>query len=209
MARDLDDQGRALLDAAGEVLAREGPAALTVRRIATEAGCSTMGVYSRFGGKEGVIEQLIYDGFARLAGVLDGIGESDEPLADLRRCGRAYRRFALENASRYVVMFATVVPGYELPPEAKTFAHGTFEQLVDRVRRCQAAGLFVDEPPEYLAEVIWGTIHGHVMLELLGRSVTDRDPEQRYERALQLIQDGFRTRGARPRGDDKSGAGGI
>ena len=36
MSRPLDDQGKALLEAASRILATEGPNALTVRRIAAE-----------------------------------------------------------------------------------------------------------------------------------------------------------------------------
>src|SRR4051794_24641041 len=90
MARPLDEQGHALLDAASRLLSTEGPGALTVRRIATEAGCSTMGVYSRFGGKDGVVEELYKEGVERLFAAMD-LEESDDPLEDLRRCGLNYR----------------------------------------------------------------------------------------------------------------------
>ena len=52
MIRSHDDTSRALLAAAHRLLAEDGPEALTVRRIANEAGMSTMNVYSRFGGKD-------------------------------------------------------------------------------------------------------------------------------------------------------------
>src|SRR5262245_3804239 len=42
VATQLDEVGTALVDAAGALLANEGPGALTVRRIASEAGVSTM-----------------------------------------------------------------------------------------------------------------------------------------------------------------------
>ena len=60
-----DTTSSALMKAAADLLASEGPEALTVRRIAATAGCSTMGLYSRFGGKDGVVERLWLDGFAR------------------------------------------------------------------------------------------------------------------------------------------------
>ena len=65
MQTDHDQTSRALLDAAHRLLADHGSEALTVRRIATEAGMSTMNVYSRFGGKDGVIDELFIDGFER------------------------------------------------------------------------------------------------------------------------------------------------
>ncbi|MEY2552238.1 MAG: hypothetical protein QOC57_98, partial [Ilumatobacteraceae bacterium] len=62
----LDSVGSTLLKAASELLAEEGPAALTVRGIANAAGVSTMNVYSRFGSKDGVVDHLFVEGFRRL-----------------------------------------------------------------------------------------------------------------------------------------------
>ena len=52
-----------LVAAALEVLQREGAAALTVRNITQLAGCSTTGVYTYFGGKQGLVEAIYLDGF--------------------------------------------------------------------------------------------------------------------------------------------------
>ena len=95
----LDNVGNALLKAADTLLASEGASALTVRRIATEAGMSTMNVYSRFGGKDGVVEHLFLQGFALLAEAMNEVPETDDPMLDLSICGAAYRRFALDHAT--------------------------------------------------------------------------------------------------------------
>ncbi|MED7925320.1 TetR/AcrR family transcriptional regulator [Nonomuraea sp. LP-02] len=55
----------AILDTATHLLVTEGPGALTVRRIAGEAGCSTKVIYTLFGGKDGLVEALWLEGFAR------------------------------------------------------------------------------------------------------------------------------------------------
>jgi AcrR family transcriptional regulator len=191
MPRPLDEQGKALLDAASRLLASDGPSGLTVRRIASDAGCSTMGVYSRFGSKDGVVDHLYMEGFRRLIGAMDAVGDSDDPLADLRRCGLAYRRNAIENATYYLVMFARAVPGFVPSDEAQTVSYASFEQLVERVSRCQAAGAYREGEPHEMAEVIWGAIHGHVMLELVGMQATKDDPAVRYERMLDVIDRGF------------------
>ena len=192
MARALDEQGQALLDAASGLLATEGAGGLTVRRIAADAGCSTMGVYSRFGNKDGVVDHLYMEGFRRLIAAMDGVGDSGDPLEQMRRCGQAYRRNALENATYYLVMFARAVPGFVPSDEARLVSYTSFQRLVDRVRKCQEAGVYVDGSPEAMAEVIWGAIHGHVMLELVGMRATDDDPAARYEHMLDLIEQGFR-----------------
>jgi AcrR family transcriptional regulator len=199
MARVLDEQGQALLDAASALLASEGASALTVRRIAADAGCSTMGVYSRFGNKDGVVDHLYMEGFRRLTAAMDGVADSGDPLEDMHRCGLAYRRNALDNATYYLVMFARAVPGFAPSDEARVVSQTSFHRLVARVRQCQEAGQYVDGSPTEMAEVIWGSMHGHVMLELVGMRATGDDPGERYERMLELIERGFRHPDAAPR----------
>ncbi len=55
-SRDLEV---ALVDAAERVLVRDGPEAVTVRAVAVEAGVAPMGVYNRFGGKDGLVDELL------------------------------------------------------------------------------------------------------------------------------------------------------
>lgn len=94
---ELDDVGILLLDAAANLLTTAGTVALSTRRIAADAGMSTMNVYSRFGSKEGVVERLFINGFELLAAGMNGAPTTADPLADLRGCRSAYRQFAAAN----------------------------------------------------------------------------------------------------------------
>ena len=79
----VDVTGQALLTAARDLLASESPTALTVRRIAAAAGVGTMNVYSRFGGKDGVLDELFGDGLRRLDEQMAAAPSTTDPLADL------------------------------------------------------------------------------------------------------------------------------
>src|SRR5882762_6621421 len=123
MARTRDQQGQRILEAASELLSTEGASALSVRRIATAAGCSTMGLYSRFGGKDGVVDELYAEGFERLIDAMKANPPSDDALADLRRCATTYRGTALANATHYMVMFGGAVPGFVPSDASHEIAH--------------------------------------------------------------------------------------
>ncbi len=177
----LDDQATALLEAATELLASEGPEALTVRRIAASAGCSTMGLYSRFGGKDGVIERLWLDGFTRLRDALASAPVTDDPLYDLEQIGITYRTWALENSTSYGIMFTRSMPDFIPSPEAKEVALRTFAVVVDAVRRAQAKGHFPDAQAEDIAQALWAMSHGSASLEIAG--MTGPYPERMPLRA--------------------------
>ncbi len=80
MAADPSSTRDRTLDAAAQLLLRdEGPAALSVRRIATAAGLSTMAIYHHYGGKDGLVEALYVDGFRALDEALSAVPRSADP----------------------------------------------------------------------------------------------------------------------------------
>ena len=171
MIRSHDDTSRSLLTAAHRLLAEDGPEALTVRRIANEAGMSTMNVYSRFGGKDGVIDELYLDGHRRLGQALQAVPQSGEAPTDLIELAREYRSFALENPTYYGIMFRSSVPGFAPTPESIEVAAESLRFFVTRIEEAQAKGELVqsdDFTPMQIALAFWANCHGMVSLELDG-----------------------------------------
>jgi AcrR family transcriptional regulator len=187
----LDSVGSMLLKSASELLASEGPGALTVRRIATAAGVSTMNVYSRFGGKDGVVEHLFIEGFNRLRAGMSSVVATDDPIADVMACGLSYRRFAIENPTLYSVMFDRVVPDYQPTIEAQMIAGATLEQLADRLERAMAAGALKEADRMSTAALVWATCHGVVSLELKEVGPTAIEWPKVYQRAMEMIIQGL------------------
>lgn len=187
----LDDVSATLLQSASRLLANEGPAALTVRRIAAESGMSTMNVYSRFGGKHGVVEHLFLQGFALLADAMGSVPTTDDPVADLRACGAAYRAFALEHTTLYAVMFERVVPDFEASPTAMASGLATLQHLAERIQRCIDAGALRDAPALHLAAIVWSTCHGVISLELKQKLVPAIDWATVYDDACANVLHGL------------------
>ncbi len=184
-----DDETRStLLDAARTLLEADGPAALTVRRIAAEAGMSTMNVYSRFGGKDGVVDELYCEGFLRLREYVAKHSKSDDPVENFRAPGVAYRDFALENRTFYSVMFFRPIPGYVPSPAARRVALDGFDELVARIRELLDAGEIADCDPYNVAASHWATCHGHVGLEISRVGPVDIDWEKTFLGSLDALR---------------------
>lgn len=150
------------------VLHERGAAELTVRRIAELAGSSTMGIYSCFGGRTGLLEAIYRRGFELLK---DAITAPSPGPAHPRRAiiamAAAYRRFALGNPALYALMFERPLPGFDPPPLLRSWALNlTFTPLVAEVARAQAAGLLADDDPIRPSYLLWTTIHGITSIEL-------------------------------------------
>jgi AcrR family transcriptional regulator len=140
-ARSREALRRGLLDAAGRLLTSEGPGALRVRRVAREVNCSTKVIYTMFGGKEGLVEELYLEGFERLGGALEAVPHGENPLAYLGALGRAYRESALANPTHYAVMFGRPIPEFTPSPSSLRRARSTFEVLEEAVSWCMEAGI--------------------------------------------------------------------
>ncbi|MEV0820535.1 TetR/AcrR family transcriptional regulator [Nonomuraea rubra] len=158
----------AILDAAKRLLVTEGPAALTVRRISGEVGCSTKVIYTLFGGKDGLGEALWLEGFARFEQVLLSVPARDDPFERLHLGLMAYREYALSEPDYYRVMFQGALPGLNPSPEAVQAAKRTFGLLVRGVADCLDAGLLRGAEAVEIADVLWMAVHGAVGLEISG-----------------------------------------
>ncbi|MGI9616202.1 MAG: TetR/AcrR family transcriptional regulator [Acidimicrobiales bacterium] len=154
------DQRTKILEAAISLLQREGASALTVRNIAKGAECSTTGVYTYFGGKDGLVEAIFIDGFVSFDMAIAAADSLD-------RAGRAYRDWAIANPTHYLVMFGAAVPTYSPSMEALTVASRAFNRLVELVLDAGPAAMS-EEAARADAYHAWAAMHGYVMLELVG-----------------------------------------
>jgi AcrR family transcriptional regulator len=180
---------RELLAAAEAVLVRDGPSGLTVRAVATEAGIAPMGVYSRLGSKDGLLDALLIRGFDRLRAALGAADEAD-PLQRLRGCGRRYRQFALANPHFYSIMFEGAIPRDHRSDTVAEHAAAAFGALVRSVELAAAAGQVIAPDATEVAQQMWNAVHGAVALELRGMILTP-DPQATFEAFLVTILRGL------------------
>jgi AcrR family transcriptional regulator len=180
-----------LLDRAGELIAADGPKALSLRKLAADAGTSTTAVYSLFGSKPDLVNALYTEGFRRFGARMAGTTLTGEAIEDLVALGSAYRASALADPNLYGIMFTKSVPGFEPNEDADELARETLKPLENIVRRAVAEGVFADVPPETIAVACWAFVHGLVSLELTGNLPEEFDVTGSYETALRANASGW------------------
>ena len=168
-----------VLRVADELLAAEGPDALSLRKIADLAGTSTQTVYTQFGGKPGLADAMYRSGYQRLADEIDALPNIDDPIERMRTYSFAYRRVALANPEHYKLMTGRPIADYDPPRDSLRFAASTMEPLVDAVRAACAAGV-LEGDPRTVAMRLWAAGHGRVSLELHGLVEVDDDEATEY-----------------------------
>ena len=176
-----------LLDAALRLLVERGPGALRIRDVAAAAEQSTMGVYTHFGSKQGLLEELYLYGFERLADRLNGVPARSRGRRGLLAFALAYRGFAIDNEALYGLMFERGTPDF-VPSNASRLAGlSTFEMLSARIAEWRPDRA----DPASDAHLVWAAMHGLVTIELMHRrwggplvAHLQGDPEQNFERAI-------------------------
>ncbi|MBG6136882.1 TetR/AcrR family transcriptional regulator [Longispora fulva] len=165
---DSDDLRDQFIDAAFRVAAEHGPAGLTVRRVAEAAGASTMGVYSGFGGRTGMLGALYARAFELLSAAMAAAARTGDALADVCALADAYRDFAVDSPSRYAFMFERSVVDFDPGPQLRARAlDSTFGQL-----RAAVAAAVPPDRVERTAYLVWAAMHGMVGIELTHRDRT-------------------------------------
>ena len=191
-ARSSDDRGAVrvrLCDAAARLFLEEGEAALSMRRLAAEVGCSPMAPYRHFADKEALIAAIRAQAFDRLADALDGVAKDNRHrAADI---GDAYVAFARANPAAYKLMFDLAQPDEAAYPELATAAARARVSMSGYVGELVEAGVLRGDPVE-LGYVFWAAIHGLIVLDLAGRIPADPGFEALRRRTLGALMRGLR-----------------
>lgn len=189
----------ALIDIAAELIAESGPGALTTRRLAAEAGTSTMAVYTHFGGMSGLVREIVHEGFGRLQQSFDRVEPTDDPVADMALLGRAYRHNAVTDRHVFRVMFGGAsLAGFALSEEDRQYGLFTLSGVYECAERCAASGRFRQGDPMLTAHDMWLAVHGTVTLEIGGYLIPPYDADTCFESQLVSMMIGA--------GDDRDGA---
>jgi AcrR family transcriptional regulator len=174
------DLRRAILTAALDVIAADGPSALSLRDLARRAGVSHAAPAHHFKDRTGLLTAIAAEGFGLLATAL-------REASDLKDAGVRYVRFAREHPAHFQVMFAPdLLRAEDLELiTARTLAGDALREAVAAVR------------PEHRGDdarlagvAAWSLAHGFATL-LLGHNldgpVGDRDPEEVFRTLATML----------------------
>ena len=189
--REHDEQTAArLLDVAERVVDSDGVAALSVRRVAREAGTTTRAVYSLFGSKDGLAVALGTRAFELLRTAIGEHPATSDPAADLAEAGvTVFRRFVVDHPSLYAIGFQKLLPAPELAAEFRATSGEALAGLKARVARLEPSGLGGRTVQEATTE-FHALCEGLAALELRGLLPAGEE-ERIWHNALSALVYGF------------------
>jgi AcrR family transcriptional regulator len=165
------DLKNALIKAGVDILAREGVAGLSLRKVAGKAGVSHTAPYSHFADKQALIAAISTEGFRELYERVQRCIERHDgkPAKQLIEVAWEYVQFATDDPDRFKVMFSGVLEKEKDYPEFVTESQNNFRQIMQLVESNQRAGVLKAGSSDLVAVSAWGIVHGLIVLLLEGQ----------------------------------------
>jgi AcrR family transcriptional regulator len=193
------DLRRALLDAALELVAREGTGAVALRELAARVGVTHAAPYRHFKNKEALFATVAEEGFKLFHDALvagrDAAGKGDR--ARLIGTGVAYVRFAVDHPGHFKVMFSHLGDKQSDVPGVVDEGMTAFMVLFDCIVAAQASGTLKPGDPLQQSLFAWSGVHGLSMLlveQALGSVGIDEPVEAQAARISAALIDGLAPR---------------
>nr|WP_042187036.1 TetR/AcrR family transcriptional regulator [Kibdelosporangium sp. MJ126-NF4]CEL17762.1 Transcriptional regulator, TetR family [Kibdelosporangium sp. MJ126-NF4]CTQ91014.1 Transcriptional regulator, TetR family [Kibdelosporangium sp. MJ126-NF4] len=182
MAYHHGDLRRAVLDAALEVIAADGPSAISLRDLARRAGVSHAAPAHHFKDKAGLLTAIAVEGNELLADSLaEAVGDEHDEFIDL---GMRYVRFALEHPAHFEVMYRPDLYHRDAP-ELVTARERTSKQLRGTIELWTG-----DQSARLVQLAAWSAAHGFATLALAGnldRAIGERDPADLFRTLAEVM----------------------
>lgn len=155
---------QALIDAGAQILARDGIAGLSLRKVARQAGVSHAAPYAHFNDKQDLLAAIAGDGSRRLYRQTRLAAEQfcGDPRRQLLETAWAQLQFALAEPEAYRL----VACGAPQHPELAALNRRSFELLVEIAGACLGEEAAPVGRPEMLALGVWSAVHGLAALLL-------------------------------------------
>ena len=166
--------------AASKLLAQEGVAGLSIRKIAKEAGLSPMGLYRHFADKEALINALMADGFlaweARVAGIV-----SPDPLRWLE----AFLAFSLDEPHLFdAAFFLPASKARQFPDDFAARRSPTVSLAMTKIDEAREKGQLAGPAALDIALTLWALGQGLGSLDRAGRFSDEAQFKDLYRRTV-------------------------
>jgi AcrR family transcriptional regulator len=180
-----------VLHVAVGMLASDGVAGFTARKVALAADTSTPAVYELFGDKGGLLREVFFEGFRMLRRRFDQLEETNDVRADLVRVIEMFRAFVDENPLLAEVMFSRPFADFDPGPDEVAAGSSVRQFVIGRVRRCTSAGLLFGDETD-IAHVLVALSHGLAAQEAAGWLGTSKaSMDRRWALAIRAALDGL------------------
>jgi len=158
------------------ILEAEGPQAVSMRRVAEEAGITAMAIYHHFPSREALMSAVVDSEFERLVEFFTPPKRKLSFSTAMIHLMDGYINYALAHPRIFDYVFASRRPGARrFPGDFRARRSPTLNQLADIVREGMKTGKLKRDEVWEIAMELWAHAHGYVALWRAGRFQLSED----------------------------------
>lgn len=193
--KEREEKRKIILDAASEIIAKEGVENLSIRKIANQIECSPGIIYHYFDDKEDILNNWMQKGYKRLIESLHTVQYSYcESQERLKEGIRKYIEISLEipdeyktimlNNSRKILEHTSVL---DEGVSTKRKAIGILCENLKEIYNKQ----YDDKTVELIAQVIWTSTYGLIIRLIIENDISDKQRNNLVDQHIKFIMNGI------------------
>lgn len=182
-----------LCDLALKAFAEQGVDGISLRSLASAAGCSRTTPYRYFKNKAEILAALRESEFQRMADSLEAATQGiQDPLERLTLLAKTYLDFALTRPDAYRVMHSIVHQDEQQYPDLVQQIKRSQKPMLSAVHEAIDAGAMEGDASN-VAHTLWAGLHGIISLHLSDKLQLGRDIEELGEVMIRSMGRAFAT----------------
>jgi AcrR family transcriptional regulator len=184
-----------IAEAALSILEREGPNAVSMRRVAETAGITAMAIYHHFQNKEALLDFVTDREFGKFLEYIEKRPQRGAIWARLMGAMQAYVDYAFDRPRIFDYVFAEARPGARrYPDDFRARRSPTLNPIADLVAKGMDSGNLKKDDVWEVALELWAHTHGYVALYRAGRfTLKEDDFRSLVQRSLKRLIHGLKA----------------
>jgi AcrR family transcriptional regulator len=181
--------------AALELLERDGPEAVSMRRVAKMVGVTPMAIYHHYADRQALLQALVYSELEKLNALAARAAAPCARPADLIRAADAYLDYALERPHMFDYIYSARRPRpVRYPEDIRARKSLALTSLADEIAVSMEQGEMAKDDVWEVTLQCWAHTHGFVALYRAGWFTLDEKAFRAlYHRAVMRLARGLRA----------------
>jgi AcrR family transcriptional regulator len=152
------------------ILEKEGPEAVSMRRIASAAGITPMAIYHHFANRDELLNSIVDKEFQAFLGQIQARPPSSSMETEIIHIMDDYVEYAFSRPHIFDYVFSKPRPGARrFPEDFRERRSPTLNPVADTVAKWMERGKLKQDDDWEVALQLWAHAHGYVMLYRGGR----------------------------------------
>jgi AcrR family transcriptional regulator len=184
-----------ILDAASEIIAKEGIENLSIRKIANKIEYSPAIIYHYFDDKEDILNNWMQKGYKRIIESLHTVQYSNcEPQERLKEGIRKYIEISLEMPDEYKTILLNnsrkILEHTSVLDEGASSKRQAISILCQNLKEIDI-NQYDDKTVELTAQVIWTSTYGLIIRLIIEKNISDKQKNNLIDHHIKFIMNGI------------------